>query len=174
MTRLLAVSGSLRAQSSNTAVLQATMQLSPVGVEITMFAGLVDLPYFNPDNDTDHPPAPVQVWRDAVTASDGLVICSPEYIAGIAGVMKNALDWLGGCVAGYEKPVCVINASPRATHADASIRLVLKTMAAQVADEASITLPLLGRGLDAAGIVADEELAVRLRKALADFVAAIG
>ena len=48
MTRLLAVSGSLRARSSNTAVLQAAMQLAPVGVKITMFAGLVDLPYFNP------------------------------------------------------------------------------------------------------------------------------
>lgn len=171
---LLAVSGSLRAQSSNTAVLQAAALLAPVGVSVTLFNGLTELPYFNPDDDGETVPAPVQAWRDAVTACDGLIISSPEYIAGIAGVMKNAIDWLGGSMAGYEKPVAVINASPRAVHADASLKLVLRTMNARVVEEASVALPLLGRGLDAAGIAADDVLAAQLRKALGDFVAAIG
>lgn len=126
ITRLLAVSGSLRSQSSNAAALRAMMLLAPAEVEITLFEGLTGLPYFNPDEDTETPRNPVQIWREMVTASDGLIISSPEYIAGIAGVMKNAIDWLGGSTAVYEKPVAVINASPRATLADASLRLILK------------------------------------------------
>ena len=168
--RILALCGSLRARSSNRAALEAAMLLAPPGMTITLFDGLAALPYFNPDLDED-PPAPVLALRQAIGAADGLLICSPEYARGVAGVLKNALDWLVGAFEFPEKPVAVINASPRATHADAALRLTLETMSARLVAEASITLPLLGRNLDAAGIVADPELAAALQAALERFLA---
>jgi chromate reductase len=101
--RILAISGSLRAASSNTAVLQAAAFLAPAGVEIVLYTGLGDLPHFNPDLDTDDPPEVVRALRHEIGQCDGLLICSPEYAHGVAGAMKNALDWLVSSVEFPEK-----------------------------------------------------------------------
>lgn len=172
--RLLAISGSLRAASSNTALLQAAVRLAPSGTDVVLYAGLGGLPPFNPDLDTDDPPPSVSELRRQVGQSDGLLISSPEYAHGIAGSLKNALDWLVGSLEFPGKPVAIINASPRAVHAEAQLREILTTMSARLVEAASISLPLLGRGLDADGIAADAELGGRLAQALRDFTAAIG
>ncbi len=172
--RILAISGSLRANSSNTAVLLAAARLAPPALEIVLYDGLAALPHFNPDLDTDQPPAPVLALRRHIGSCQGMLLCSPEYARGVAGAMKNALDWLVASVEFPGKPVALINASPRAVHADAHLRLTLDTMSARLIEGASITLPLLGRGLDADGIVGDAALSARLRAALATFANAIG
>lgn len=171
--RILAISGSLRARSSDTAVLIAAARLAPPGVEIVLLEGLGDLPHFNADLDTDCPPPPVRAFRQQVGACQGLLLCSPEYARGVSGVMKNALDWLVGSMEFPGKPVALINTSERAVHADAHLRLTLTTMSARLVEPASITLPLLGLGLDANGIVSNSVLSVQLRAALDCFARTI-
>jgi chromate reductase, NAD(P)H dehydrogenase (quinone) len=161
--RILGISGSLRSASSNTAIVNAAALLTPAGMDVAVYDGLDRLPHFNPDLDTDDPPDAVRSLRREIGRSQGLLICSPEYARGIAGSLKNALDWLVSSQEFPEKPVAVINASQRATTADAHLRLTLRTMSARLVEEASITLPLLGRGLDAAGIVQDSGLSAQLR-----------
>ena len=171
--RLLAISGSLRAVSSNTAALQAAARLAPAGVEVVLYNGLGDLPLFNPDLDTETPLPVVANLRREIERCDGVLICSPEYAHGIAGAMKNLLDWLVSSLEFAEKPVALINASPRAVHSQAQLREILTTMSARLIEDASIELPLQGRGLDAAGIVADTGLSAALREAIAAFASAI-
>jgi chromate reductase, NAD(P)H dehydrogenase (quinone) len=171
--KILAISGSLRATSLNTAVLQAASRLVPAGVKIEMFEGIGNLPFFNSDLDGDRLPREVAEFRAVIGAADGLLISSPEYARGVAGVMKNALDWL---VASFEfpnKPVALINTSPRATHALAALTITLETMSARLVNDASITLPLLGTTNDAASIAANAEFAAPLRRALERYVEAI-
>ena len=171
--KILAISGSLRATSLNTAVLQAASRLVPAGVKIEMFEGIGNLPFFNSDLDGDRLPREVAEFRTVIGAADGLLISSPEYARGVAGVMKNALDWL---VASFEfpnKPVALINTSPRATHALAALTITLETMSARLVNDASITLPLLGTANDAASIAANGEFAAPLRSALERYVQAI-
>src|SRR3954451_14845344 len=171
--KIIAISGSLRARSNNTAVLRAAARLAPPGVEIVLFEGIADLPFFNPDHDGDQVPPAVTAFRALIGSADGVLISSPEYARGVAGVLKNALDWL---VASFEfpgKPVGLINTSPRATHALAALTLTLETMSAQLVSDAFVTLPLLGTRSDEAAIVADDALAAPLREAVARFAAAI-
>lgn len=172
--RILAMSGSLRAASSNTAVILAAQSLAPSEAEIVVYEGLGTLPFFNPDlaDDAVLPPA-VRAFRQMAVESAGLLICSPEYARGVAGVLKNGLDWLVGAEHLAGTPCMVVNASPRATSADAHLKLTLETMTLPVVEAACITLPLLGRGLSGAGILADAELRTRLAQALARFVDAI-
>lgn len=170
---ILAISGSLRARSSNTEALRAASALAPDDVTVTLFDGLADLPHFNPDLDQEGsvPPPSVAAFRADVAAADALLICSPEYAHGVPGSLKNALDWL---VSGSEipyKPVGVLNVSSRSVHANASLVETLRTMSAVVVPEASITLPIDGRRLDAAAIAATPELADPLRAALAALIA---
>ena len=127
--KLPAISGSLRAVSSNTNLLLAAQALAPPHMAIEFYAGLASLPHFNPDDDGDPLPAAVVDLRARINAADGLLISSPEYARGVAGVMKNALDWMVSDVDFAGKPVALFNASPRATHALAALRLTLETMA---------------------------------------------
>jgi NAD(P)H-dependent FMN reductase len=172
--RILAISGSLRAKSTNTALLEAAALIAPPPMKVALYRGLGGLPHFNPDFDTDAPPTPVLELRQEIGACDGLLLCSPEYARGIAGSLKNALDWLVSSTEFPGKLIAVINASQRATHAEGQLRLTLATMSAQLVDEASITLPLLGREIDAAAIAADTTLSMPLRTALESFARAIG
>ena len=172
--KILAISGSLRAVSSNTNVLRAAARLAPHGVDIMLFEGLASLPFFNPDLDGDTVPDAVAAFRRLVGEADGILISSPEYARGVAGVLKNGLDWLVASSEFPSKPVALINTSPRATHALAALTLTLETMSAQLVKDAFVTLPLLGTASDEAAIVANDALAAPLREAVALFAAAIG
>lgn len=138
--RIVALSGSLRRQSVNAALLREIAARAPVGVAVEIVS-LETLPLFNPDLESP-PPQAVTAFRGRVAAADALIIASPEYAHGVSGVMKNALDWLVSCEAFAAMPVAVLNAAPRAHHADAALREILSTMSAQVVEKASVTIPL--------------------------------
>jgi chromate reductase len=174
--RILAISGSLRAASSNTALLRAAVSLAPEGVEVVLYEGLVSLPHFNPDlDDLDAGTAPPTVmdFRSQLDASDGVLISSPEYAHGVPGALKNAIDWVVSSGQIYEKPVALLNASMGATHAYASLAETLTTADANIIEEASVRVGLPTNRIDEAGILADTKLSGALRAAVAAFARAI-
>ncbi len=162
---ILAISGSLRAASINSALLRATASRAPRGTCVTVCTVIGALPLFNPDLESDPPPSVAQL-RAQVAAADALLIASPEYAHGVTGVIKNALDWLVSCEAFVNKPVAVLNASPRAHHADAALRETLKTMSAVIVESASLTIPLLGANLTEADMAEAPAIAHAIREAL--------
>ena len=170
--RLLAISGSLRATSSNTAILQAAGLLALPGVVIEHYHDLGRLPHFNPDLEERPPPEVVEL-RERVGRADGLLISCPEYARGIPGSFKNALDWLVASLTFPDKPVALINTSPRASAAQAALRLVLTTMSARLIDEASITVDLLSRRFTPVQIAANPTIGPALVQSLQVFCAAI-
>jgi NAD(P)H-dependent FMN reductase len=173
--RILAISGSLRSQSSNTTLLRAAAMLAPPGVEIVIYDRIGDLPHFNPDLDGEgaEPPPAVKDLRDRVEAAAAVIICSPEYAHGVPGSLKNALDWLVSVTVLSDKPVALVNASPRSLFAQAQLAETLRTMAARVIPDASVAVPLSGKKLDEAGMLADPEVAAPLRVAIATLVAEV-
>jgi NAD(P)H-dependent FMN reductase len=168
--RLLAISGSLRRSSSNTALIGAAARLAPEIVDLSIYAELAALPAFNPDLDDDRPPDAVTRFRDQLRTCEAVLISSPEYAHGVSGVLKNALDWIVGSGELVDKPVAVINTSGRATHAWTALRETLTVMSARVIAAASIAIPLDGRALDAQGIAADARLSAALRSAIGALV----
>ena len=170
--RILAISGSLRRASSNSALIEAAARLAPDAVEVWIYSGLAELPPFNPDLDGDSAPEAVARFRAALQASDAVLISSPEYAHGVPGVVKNALDWVVGSGELIDKPIALINASRRATHAWASLAETLRIMSALVILDASITIALDGSTLDANGFVADAALSAALLSAIEALAAA--
>jgi NAD(P)H-dependent FMN reductase len=151
--RVLAISGSLRRASSNSALVEAVGRLAPVTVEMSIYRGLADLPPFNPDLDGDGSPEAVTRFRARLSASDAVLMSIPEYAHGVPGVVKNALDWVVGSGELVGKPIALINASARAKHAWASLAYTLAVMSARVV-------------LDADGIIADAAMSNKLRSAI--------
>ncbi|MFA6608269.1 MAG: NADPH-dependent FMN reductase [Sphingomonas sp.] len=144
IVRIVAISGSLRRASINTALLEEIAALAPAGVVVEMVSPGA-LPLFNPDLESDLPPT-VRTFRERIAAADALLIASPEYAHGVSGVIKNALDWLVSSEHFAGKPVAVLNAAARAHHADAALREILSTMSARIVDDASVTVcpPITG------------------------------
>jgi chromate reductase, NAD(P)H dehydrogenase (quinone) len=164
--RVLAISGSLRRASSNSALVDAAIQIAADTAHVFVFRGLANLPLFNPDIEAEGTPEAIVDLRAKLCACDAVLISSPEYAHGVPGALKNALDWLVGSGELVDKPVALINASPRATRAWASLAETLSVMSAHVILDASITIPLQGRDLDAEGIAADTGLSALLRSAI--------
>jgi chromate reductase len=137
--RILAISGSLRRDSHNTALLRAAAQLLPPEVELLHYEGLADIPNFNEDDVTSRPAAAQHFW-DAVADVDGVLVSTPEYNQSISGVLKNALDWLSRPLQESplrNKPAVVIGASTGmfgAVWAQAEARKVLTAIGARVVD----------------------------------------
>ena len=161
---LLAISGSLRAGSSNSALLEAAAMLAPSPVNVVIYDGMGALPHFNPDDDGDNSPASVLHLRARVVNADGLVICTPEYVHGLPGSFKNLLDWLVSGGELWGKPTAIISVAGRGSFANASLLEILKTLMARVSETASVEVPLGSNRVNAAALLADEEIAGLLRE----------
>jgi chromate reductase, NAD(P)H dehydrogenase (quinone) len=172
--RVLAISGSLRGASTNRAALEALARLAPEGVKVLVYGDLAKLPPFNPDDDIeDKPkPEPVATLLALVGASEALVIAAPEYAHGLPGALKNALDWLVASETFAGKPTALINTSPRAFHAQASLREILSTMAARLIPEAFVAISLTGKAVTAEDVLAEPICARRLTESLEALIAA--
>ena len=164
--KILTISGSLRARSSNTELLRAAQLVADPSWTFDHYDGLAALPHFNPDDDFEGatPPEPVRDLRARIAAADALLISSPEYAHGVPGSLKNVLDWLVSDAAMIGKPIALLNASARSTFAHPQLAETLRTMSTALIAEA--TAPLDGRRLDAAAIAADASLAATIRQAL--------
>jgi len=171
--RILAISGSLRSTSSNTAVLRAARILAPAGMEIILYANLGALPHFNPDLDGDTPPPTVLELRAEVGLAEGLLISSPEYAHGVPGCLKNALDWLVASIEFPGKAVALLNTSARSIHAQAQLTEILTTMSARLVPEASVTVALPNQSVDGPGLALDPEFSRTLSSALLALARAI-
>jgi NAD(P)H-dependent FMN reductase len=169
--RILAISGSLRAASSNGVVLQLAESVAPEGVTFAYYEGLGALPHFSPDLDVERAPPAVQELRDAIRGAGALLICTPEYAYGVPGSLKNMLDWLVSSPEIIHKPVGPMSASPNhggGEKAHASLVSTLTAMSTKIVPEASIVIPFVRMKL-----AQPEELREHLRAALAALVRAV-
>lgn len=172
--RILGISGSLRAGSSNAALLRAAAALAPDGVEIVVFEGIGGLPHFSPDLDTSDPPPAVRDFRALLGAADGFLVSTPEYAHGVPGSLKNAFDWIVSSGELYHKPLLLINASPSGGEwAQASLAETLTTMDARVLKESTVVMPLARKKLATQGDLADPAITGALTLGLQALLSAI-
>ena len=169
--QLLAISGSLRATSSNAALVRAARRLAPEGVTVEIAETIGALPHFSPDLDVDPLPASVAALRAAVGRSAGIVIATPEYAHGMPGALKNALDWLVSATEPIDKPVLLISASPGgAAHAHAQFSEVLRTMSMKLVDGGAHVFSRAK--LDAHGEVSDAVLLATVQRGVTELISA--
>jgi NAD(P)H-dependent FMN reductase len=138
--KILAISGSTRTQSTNLNVIHAIANLFADQLELEIYEGLSDLPHFNPDLDTDNPPERVTAFRQQLTASDGILICTPEYAMGVPGSLKNAIDWTVSSMEFSQKPVALITASTMGQKGHASLMETLKIIESNIPDSSHLLI----------------------------------
>jgi chromate reductase len=173
--RVLAISGSLRHGSHNTALLRAAAELLPPPATLEIFDGLKQVPPYDEDDDGELVPAAARSLREAVAKADAILIATPEYNSSIPGQLKNALDWVSrpaGGGAAWGKPVAVIGASTGmfgAVWAQAEVRKVMGAVGARVIDE-ELPVAKAAGAFSEDGRLVDAELHAKLEEILDELV----
>ncbi|MGW5866930.1 NADPH-dependent FMN reductase [Streptomyces sp. NPDC055239] len=169
---ILLLSGSLRAGSSNEAVLRTAQDVAPSNVRTLRYEGLATLPHFNPDDDTDPLPPSVAELRAAIDEAAAILVCTPEYAGTLPGSFKNLLDWTVGGTEISDKPVAWVNAAApgRGEGAAATLRAVLGYTGAAVVEEACVRIPVSGGTVAEDGTITDAKVREQLTSAMAQLL----
>jgi len=167
--KVIAISGSVRRNSANLRLIRAIDELAKEKFETTVFEGLTELPHFNPDLDTDHPPEAVNDFRKLLKSSDGILICTPEYAMGVPGTLKNALDWTVSSGEFSGKPVALITASTSGLNAHESLLDTLQIIDARINKEAQYLISFIQVKLNSENKITDEQTMSDLQKLIVAF-----
>ena len=157
--KILAISGSLRSNSSATGIIRHVIKLFPETINFTVYQGIGKLPHFD-DNETV--PTEVTVFRQLLADADGIFICQPEYAFGVPGSLKNALDWIVSSGELTDKPVALVTAATGGDKAHAALLLILKALSSKVGDGATLLIPFVRTKLNDKGEVINAEIAQSL------------
>lgn len=160
--RAIAFSGSLRKGSTNTALIHLAQRISPPELTIEIIDWVDQLPWMNPDLETD-PPEVVQRWWAALRGADALIVGMPEYNATPTALAKNAIDWAtrppsDRAIAGTV--VAFMSAAGRSggRNSQSSVTPVLGYMGATIVEEPEVRLSMVGERFDAEGNTDDPEI----------------
>jgi len=178
MTKVLAISGSLRNDSYNTKLLRNAAELFGSDVDVELWDGLKDVPPYDEDDDGDGAPAVVASMRAAFAGADAVLISTPEYNSSVPGQLKNALDWVSRPLATNplrNKPAAVVGASSGAfgaVWAQAELRKVLATIGARIVD-GEVAVGHAPTRFDTGGTLIDEDLREQLGEVVDALVTAV-
>ena len=151
--KILGISGSLRSNSSATAILNVVSGLVPGNVEFTIYNGLAEIPAFNDSNEV---PEPVAHFIELLSEAEGIFFCIPEYAFGVPGALKNALDWtVSSSTAFPGKPVALITAATGGDKAHAAFLLTLKAISSKIPEGATLLLSFIRSKLNEKNEVKD-------------------
>lgn len=162
---ILAISGSLRRSSLNSAVLRAAARAAALrGLRVSIDDSIRALPHFDPDLER-RPPDIVLRFRDACEGAGAVLLAVPEYAFGVPGAFKNALDWTVGSGALYRKPVALLSvAQPgRGANVRHALELVLRALDCDVSFH---SVPILRADLDRDGELRDRPITQELLRVL--------
>ena len=170
--KILAISGSTRANSSNLNLIKAIANLATDIFTINIFEGLADIPHFNPDNDNENVPQQVIDFRRQIKETDGVLICTPEYAMGVPGTLKNAIDCTVSSMEFSRKPVALITASTSGEKAHQSLLGTLQIIEAKMTDDTQLVIPFIKTKMKD-GKITDEQTLNRINelvKSLTDII----
>ncbi|MGE1114680.1 NADPH-dependent FMN reductase [Priestia megaterium] len=174
--KILAISGSLRKNSSNTNILYAMSNLRPENTDFQFYKRLEHLPHFNPEIDTDSPPDLVKDLRNQLKIADGVIICTSEYARGVPGSLKNALDWIVSSGEFVNKPVAVISASSHSSggrKAHDSILLTLEMIEAKIPKESTLRIGAIGTKINNKAEILDSTTSEQLKSVMNSLISSI-
>lgn len=174
MKNILAISGSLRAESTNLKIIKEMAKIAAENLNFTIYRDLSNVPAFNPDLDTDEPPEAVKDLRRRIKEADGVLICTPEYVFGIPGALKNAIDWTVSSGEFSGKPTALITASLGGEKAHESLLLTLKTVEAKIDENTALLVQSARAKVNPEGSIRDAATIEALKLLIESFMQIVG
>lgn len=167
--KILAIVGSTKANSSNFRLIKKIEELTADDFEIIIFKSISKLPHFNQDLDNDNAPKEVIEFRQQISESDGIIICTPEYIFSLPGSLKNAIEWCVSTIIFSEKPVGLITASTSGEKGHEELKLIMKTIGAKFTENSTLLIKGIKGKFNYEGYLTDTLTIDRLKYFIYEF-----
>lgn len=168
-TKIFAITGSTRKNSSNYKILKYISEQINTAFEVEIFEDLAEIPHFNPDLDTENPPEQVIHFRNKIIQADGIIICTPEYVFSLPGSLKNALEWCVSTTVFSNKNVGLITASASGEMAQEQLLLIMKTIEAKFEDKKQLLIQGIRGKVNNEGQIVNEETVSALQNFINNF-----
>lgn len=169
----MAICGSTRKNSVNSRLLFTLKDLFSEKFDIRIYERLAELPFFNPDLEESNLPEAVSQFRDEIEKTDGVLICTPEYVFSIPGILKNAIEWTVSTVVFTDKPVAIITASSSGTMAYESLIHVMRTVGAKIEDDAAVLIQAPKTKVDSDGKIINGKTRDDIHRLMESFLKSI-
>ncbi len=161
MKNILAICGSTRQSSANLHIINAISKLGKDDLNISCY-DITTLPFFNQDVTDEQVPVTVANFRNAIDIADAVLICTPEYVFSLPGVLKNAIEWTVSTTVFFDKTTALITASSSGEKAHESLLLVMKTLGVKTSDDLCLHIPGVKSKLNSDGDIIDDELLLKI------------
>jgi NAD(P)H-dependent FMN reductase len=168
--KITGISGSLRAGSSASAVLEVVSGLMPEQIDFKIYTGIGEIPAFN---DSNQIPLAVTEFINLITEADGIFFCIPEYAFGVPGALKNALDWMVATTAFSDKPVALITAASQGEKAHAALLNTLTALGTKINEDAILLISFIRSKLNEKNEIKDMPTLEALKKVVVSFIQGI-
>jgi len=136
---ILGINGSASTNSSNLAILKSIKKYGEQVFEFEIMDDLAQLPHFRTEL-TNQVPEAVKSFYDKIEASDGVIICTPEYVFSIPSGLKNAIEWCVSTTVFSDKPVSLITASASGEKGHEELKLIMKTIQTHFNDDTTLLI----------------------------------
>jgi chromate reductase, NAD(P)H dehydrogenase (quinone) len=162
--KILAIIGSTREDSSNLKLVKKIAGWTNENFDLSIFEEIAGLPHFNPDLDTEYPPSPILDFRNQISKSEAVIICTPEYVFSLPGSLKNALEWCVSTTLFSQKPVGLITASASGEKGHEELKLIMNTVGARFNDDTTLLIKGIKGKFDDNGNLSDIETLNKLNE----------
>lgn len=140
MKSILLINGSASSNSSNQRLLEEIARITKDEFVSVIFDELKSLPHFNPELSVANTPDEILAFRSKIEQSDGIIICTPEYVFSVPSGLKNAIEWCVSTTIFTNKPLGIITASASGEKGHEELRLIMKTLMAKFTDETTLLI----------------------------------
>ncbi|PJJ10823.1 NAD(P)H-dependent FMN reductase [Flavobacterium sp. 1] len=161
---IFVIIGSASSNSANLKLVEEIARLTANELNLRVYDELKSLPHFDPELSTDNPPKQIVELRNEIEKSDGLIICTPEYVFSIPSGLKNAIEWCISTTIFSDKPSGLITASASGQKGHEELQLIMKTAMAKFTDETCLLIQGIKGKFDEQGNLIDNETKKQLDK----------
>lgn len=137
---IFVIIGSASKNSANEKLIAVFESLTKAEFSLTIFKDLKTLPHFDPELSSDNPPKEIMEFRNQIEKTDGLLICTPEYVFSIPSGLKNAIEWCVATTVFSDKPIGLITASAHGQKGHEELKLIMKTVLAKFTDDTTLLI----------------------------------
>ncbi|XDD54757.1 NADPH-dependent FMN reductase [Leptospira sp. WS4.C2] len=169
-SKILAISGGISPTSYNKKILRTLQNTFLEECELKIYDEIANFPFFASGTSDDEIPKVIKDFLNEIQKADGILICSPEYVFSIPGVLKNALEWAVSSVVFTDKPVALITAASVGEKAHESLLLVLKTIGAKLSEETNLLVSGVKGKVAADGQITDEPTKLAIKNLMDVFL----
>lgn len=161
--KILMIVGSASNPSSNLSLVKYIVTLLP-DYDCEVYTDLQQLPHFNPEKSVENTPKSITEIRQKINQSDGILICTPEYIFSIPSGLKNLIEWCVSTVIFDQKPTAIITASAHGQKAHEELQLIMKTVTAKFTNQTTLLIQGIKGKINAQGQITDLKTQIEVEK----------